>query len=171
MRRYLLPTLTLAVIAAAQQARHVDDATLHAFAANKEKPMLKDRYVNVNGVRLHYVTAGKGPLILFLHGFPEFWYEWKNQLVDFGKDHQAIAPDLRGYNLSDKPANLDQYKMAVLVEDIRALADHFSHQRKFVLVGHDWGGAVAWSFAMHIQAYSRVCYRRTLRSRQPASTC
>ena len=110
--------------------------------------MLKDMYVKVNGVRLHCVTAGKGPLILFLHGFPEFWYEWKNQLVEFGKDHQAIAPDLRGYNLSDKPANLDQYKMAVLVEDIRALADHFSHQKKFVLVGHDWGGAVAWSFAI-----------------------
>ena len=74
--------------------------------------MLKDKYVKVNGVRLHYVTAGKGPLILFLHGFPEFWYEWKNQLVEFGKDHQAVAPDMRGYNLSDKPAELDQYKIA-----------------------------------------------------------
>lgn len=110
--------------------------------------MLKEKYVKVNGVRLHYVTAGKGPLMLFLHGFPEFWYEWKNQLVEFGKDHQAIAPDLRGYNLSDKPVELDQYRMATLVEDIRALADHFSHNKKFVLVGHDWGGAVAWSFAI-----------------------
>ena len=118
---------------------------MSAFA---ESPKLKDKYVKVNGVRFHYVTAGKGPLILFLHGFPEFWYEWKNQLVEFSKDHQAIAPDLRGYNLSDKPAELDQYKMAVLVEDIRALADHFSHHKKFVLVGHDWGGAVAWSFAI-----------------------
>src|SRR5579864_653951 len=80
-----------------------------AFAEKKEKPMLKDKYVKVNGVRLHYVTAGKGPLILFLHGFPEFWYEWKNQLVEFGKDHQAVAPDLRGYNLSDKSTELDQY--------------------------------------------------------------
>ena len=110
--------------------------------------MLKDKYVKVNGVRLHYVTAGKGPLILFLHGFPEFWYEWKNQLVEFGKDHQAVAPDLRGYNLSDKPAELDQYRMANLVEDVRAFADHLSHGKKFVLVGHDWGGAVAWSFAI-----------------------
>src|SRR5690348_6018977 len=108
----------------------------------------RDSYVTVNGVRLHYVSAGKGPLILFLHGFPEFWYEWKDQLAEFGKDHLAVAPDLRGYNLSDKPAALDQYKMNVLVEDIRALGDHFSHQKKFVLVGHDWGGAVAWAFAI-----------------------
>jgi pimeloyl-ACP methyl ester carboxylesterase len=119
-----------------------------AFATNKEKPMLKDKYVKVNGVKLHYVTAGKGPLILFLHGFPEFWYEWKNQLTEFGKDYQAVAPDLRGYNLSDKPAELDQYKIATLVEDIRALGDHFSHNKKFILVGHDWGGAVAWAFAI-----------------------
>src|ERR1017187_6345846 len=70
------------------------------LASAKEKSMLKDKYVKVNGVRLHYVTAGKGPLILFLHGFPEFWYEWKNQLIAFGKDHQAVAPDMRGYNLS-----------------------------------------------------------------------
>ena len=65
--------------------------------------MFKDKYVHVNGVRLHDVTAGKGPLILFLHGFPEFWYEWKDQLAEFGKDHLAVAPDMRGYNLSDKP--------------------------------------------------------------------
>jgi len=119
-----------------------------AAAAGKGTPMLKDKYVTVNGVKLHYVTAGKGPLILFLHGFPEFWYEWKNQLAEFGKDHQAVAPDMRGYNLSDKPTDLDQYKIAVLVEDIRALADKLSHKKKFVLVAHDWGGAVAWSFAI-----------------------
>ncbi len=110
--------------------------------------MFKEQFVKVNGVRLHVVSAGKGPLILFLHGFPEFWYEWKNQLTEFGKDHHAVAPDLRGYNTSDKPADLDQYRMSVLVEDIRQLADHFSHHKKFVLVAHDWGGAVAWSFAI-----------------------
>src|SRR5437773_9220814 len=97
--------------------------TLAASAKTMEKPMFKDKYVKVNGVRLHCVTAGKGPLVLFLHGFPEFWYEWKDQLAEFGKDHLAVAPDLRGYNLSEKPAELDQYRMNVLVEDIRALAD------------------------------------------------
>src|SRR5579864_947604 len=80
-----------------------------ATAKNMEKPMFKDKYVKVNGVRLHCVTAGKGPLILFLHGFPEFWYEWKDQLTEFGKDHQAVAPDMRGYNLTDKSTELDQY--------------------------------------------------------------
>ena len=109
--------------------------------------MLTHNYAEVNGVRLHYVAAGQGPLILFLHGFPEFWYEWKKQLPEFGQDHLAVAPDMRGYNLSAKPAALDQYRMKHLVEDVRALAEHLGH-KKFVLVGHDWGGAVAWAFAL-----------------------
>jgi pimeloyl-ACP methyl ester carboxylesterase len=109
-------------------------------------PKLKDEYTQINGIRLHYVSAGKGPLIIFLHGFPEFWYEWKGQLEEFGKDHLAVAPDMRGYNLSAKPAALDQYETKYLVEDVRALADHLGH-KKFILVGHDWGGAVAWLFA------------------------
>jgi pimeloyl-ACP methyl ester carboxylesterase len=120
-----------------------------AHAKNKEKtPVLKDQYVQVSGLRMHCVTAGKGPLILFLHGFPEFWYEWKNQLTEFGKDHLAVAPDLRGYNLSDKPNSEEQYRMSYLVDDVLSLADHFSHGKKFVLVAHDWGGAVAWAFAI-----------------------
>jgi len=122
-------------------------AVVTAACALAKTPMLKDQYAEVNGVRLHYVSAGKGPLIIFLHGFPEFWYEWKNQLAEFGKDHLAVAPDMRGYNLSAKPSEVDQYQMKYLVEDIRALADHLK-AKKFVLVGHDWGGAVAWSFAI-----------------------
>ena len=109
--------------------------------------MLHHNYAEVNGVRLHYVSAGQGPLILFLHGFPEFWYEWKKQLPEFGQDHLAVAPDMRGYNLSAKPEALDQYRMKHLVEDVRALAAHLGH-KKFILAGHDWGGAVAWSFAL-----------------------
>jgi len=119
-----------------------------ASAAKTGTPDFKDTYVEVNGVRLHCVTAGKGPLILFLHGFPEFWYEWKNQLSEFRKDHLAVAPDMRGYNLSEKPAGVENYRLDVLVEDIRQLADHFRHNRKFILVAHDWGGAVAWAFAI-----------------------
>src|SRR5260370_5989181 len=67
------------------------------LAASKEKPMLKDKYVKVNGLRLHYVTAGKGPLILFLHGFPEFWYEWKNQLAEFGKRSEEHTSELQSH--------------------------------------------------------------------------
>jgi pimeloyl-ACP methyl ester carboxylesterase len=111
------------------------------------KPHWKHEYAEVNGVRLHYVTAGKGPLILFLHGFPEFWYEWKQQIPEFAKDHRAVAPDMRGYNLSGKPVGVDQYQMKDLVEDVRALVERLGY-KKFVLVGHDWGGAVAWSFAI-----------------------
>ena len=118
------------------------------FAMKRKVPSLIHSHVEANGVRLHCAAAGKGPLILFLHGFPEFWYEWKNQLDEFGKDHLVVAPDLRGYNLSDKPTELEQYRSKVLIEDIRALADHFRHNERFVLVGHDWGGALAWAFAM-----------------------
>jgi epoxide hydrolase 4 len=110
-------------------------------------PMFKHEYADVNGVRLHYVTAGKGKLIMFVHGFPEFWYEWKNQLVEFGKDYQAVAPDMRGYNLSSKPPEVDQYAVKHLVEDLRAFAEKLGH-KKFTLVAHDWGGAVAWAFAI-----------------------
>jgi pimeloyl-ACP methyl ester carboxylesterase len=119
---------------------------LAAAMALSATPALKDQYAEVNGIRLHYVTAGKGPLVIFLHGFPEFWYEWKDQLAEFGKDHLAVAPDMRGYNLSAKPASVDQYDPKIVVEDIRALADHLG-RKKFVLVGHDWGGAIAWLFA------------------------
>ena len=120
-----------------------------------DKPAWKDCYAEVNGVRLHYVEQGKGQLILFLHGFPEFWYSWNYLLADFGRDHHAVALDMRGYNLSAKPEGLDPYKMNALVEDVRALADHYSHQKKFILVAHDWGGAVAWAFAIAHPDYLR----------------
>ncbi|MBS0337350.1 MAG: alpha/beta hydrolase, partial [Proteobacteria bacterium] len=104
-------------------------------------------FAQANGVRLHYQAAGSGRLVLFLHGFPEFWRCWKRQLEHFGADHLAVAPDMRGYNLSECPADVAQYRAKLLVEDIRQLAAGFT-QDKFVLVAHDWGGAVAWSFAI-----------------------
>src|SRR3989338_1248218 len=99
---------------------------------------MEHAYAEVNGIRLHYVTAGTGPLILFVHGFPEFWYMWRRQLEEFARDHQAVAPDMRGYNLSSKPDGVAAYEVRHLVEDLRALADHLGH-RRFVLVGHDLG--------------------------------
>ena len=111
------------------------------------KTPLKDGYAQVNGVRLHYMAAGSGKLILFLHGFPEFWRCWQKQLAHFGTDHLAVAPDMRGYNLSDCPADVREYRAKLLVEDIRQLARTFTQDR-FVLVAHDWGGAVAWSLAI-----------------------
>jgi pimeloyl-ACP methyl ester carboxylesterase len=113
-------------------------------------PPIEHDSVDVNGVKLHYAKSGSGELILFLHGFPEFWYAWKHQLDEFGRDRLAVAPDMRGYNLSSKPAAVDQYRIPLLVEDVRALAERlgFGAKRKFVLVGHDWGGAVAWAYAI-----------------------
>jgi pimeloyl-ACP methyl ester carboxylesterase len=108
---------------------------------------IRSNYAEVNGIRLHYMSVGQGKLIMFVHGFPEFWGEWERHLVDFGKDHEAVAPDMRGYNLSSKPAGPEHYQIKDLIEDLRALAEYLGH-KKFVLVGHDWGGAVAWSFAI-----------------------
>jgi pimeloyl-ACP methyl ester carboxylesterase len=104
-------------------------------------------YADVNGIRLHYISVGHGKLIMFVHGFPEFWGEWENQLVEFGNDYQAVALDMRGYNLSSKPDDVEAYHAKHLTKDLRALAEHLGHQ-KFILVAHDWGGAVAWSAAM-----------------------
>lgn len=102
-----------------------------------------------NGTRLHYASAGdKGkPLILFVHGFPEFWYEWEAQLAEFGGEYFAVAPDLRGFNLSDMPSDVSAYKAKHIVDDLRQLAAHLGYDR-FVMVAHDWGGAVAWNFAI-----------------------
>jgi pimeloyl-ACP methyl ester carboxylesterase len=118
----------------------------------RQKNVFQHKYADVNNIRIHYVTVGKGKLILFLHGFPEFWYEWKNQLAEFGRDYQAVAPDMRGYNLSSKPAEVEQYRMKYLIEDIRALAEYLG-SKKFILVAHDWGAGVAWPFAIRHPDY------------------
>lgn len=113
--------------------------------------------VEANGIRLHVARAGDGPLILFLHGFPEYWGMWRPLLERFGaRGWRAAAPDLRGYNLSDKPAAVEAYRVKLLVADVLALAARYT-QEKFVLVAHDWGGAVAWSVAIsHPERLSRL---------------
>jgi epoxide hydrolase 4 len=105
-------------------------------------------YADLGGIRLHYAYTGQGPLMIFLHGFPQCWYMYRHQLLDFGRDHLAVAPDLRGYNLTSKPENLHAYGPWLAAEDIRALVEDLGHER-FVLVGHDWGAATAWTFALH----------------------
>ncbi len=112
--------------------------------------MLQHHYADVNNIRLHYVASGEAKnrkLILFVHGFPEFWYEWENQLLEFGKDYFSVAPDLRGFNLSSKPTEVKQYRAQHIVEDLRQLAAHLGYE-KFILVAHDWGGAAAWQMAI-----------------------
>lgn len=104
------------------------------------------RFLDTNGVRLHYVSQGQGPLMLFLHGFPEFWYSWRHQLDYFAAHYTCVAIDLRGYNDSDKPTGIDAYRLEVLVEDVRGAMVALGHGQ-MILVGHDWGGAIAWAFA------------------------
>lgn len=111
-----------------------------------QNPTWQHQTILANGVNLHYVTQGEGPLILFLHGFPEFWYSWRYQIPEFAKDYKVVALDQRGYNESDKPGALEAYQMRELVEDVRSVITGLGYDR-CILVGHDWGGAVAWNFA------------------------
>lgn len=104
-------------------------------------------FVDSDGVRLHYVTAGEGPLVVMLHGFPDYWYTWRRQIPALARHFQVVAVDLRGYNKSDQPEGVENYVMPKLIDDVAAVIRHFDTD-KAVIVGHDWGGAVAWSFAM-----------------------
>ena len=107
----------------------------------------EEGYADSSGVKIHYVTCGQGPLLVMIHGFPDYWYTWRDQMPALAKHFQVVAIDMRGYNLSDKPQGVENYTMAKLVEDVVAVLKHFK-QEKAVIVGHDWGGGVAWSFAM-----------------------
>jgi len=111
-------------------------------------PAIEHTTVEANGLKFHCARAGAGKLMLFLHGFPEFWRAWRRPLEHFGaRGWLAVAPDLRGYNLSDKPEGVEAYRARHLMADIGALAGAHT-PGKFVLVAHDWGGAAAWAFAI-----------------------
>ena len=103
-------------------------------------------FINTNGIELHYVTQGEGPLMLMLHGFPEFWYSWRHQIPEFAQSYKVVALDLRGYNESDKPKDLNAYVMEELLRDVEGVITGLGYE-SCVLVAHDWGGAIAWSFA------------------------
>ena len=105
-------------------------------------------YADNDGVKIHYATAGdSGPLVVMIHGFPDFWYSWNEQIKALQSTHRVAAMDLRGYNRSDKPKGLDNYAIPKLVSDVAAVIRDMG-EKKAVIVGHDWGGMVAWQFAM-----------------------
>ncbi len=117
---------------------------------------LEHRFVETNGIRLHCAVDGAGPLVVFLHGFPECWYSWRHQLAALAPRFRVVAPDLRGYNESDKPPGVRAYALPELVADVHGLLAAFG-ERDAVIVGHDWGGAIAWTFAMeHPEATRRL---------------
>ena len=101
-----------------------------------------------DGVKIHYATAGdSGPLVVMIHGFPDFWYSWNEQIKALQSTHRVAAMDLRGYNRSDKPKGLENYAIPELVSDVVSVIRDMG-EKKAVIVGHDWGGMVAWQFAM-----------------------
>jgi pimeloyl-ACP methyl ester carboxylesterase len=113
------------------------------------RPVLRDGYARVGDVTLHYVEAGEGPLVVLLHGFPEFWFGWRDQIAPLAAaGFRVVAPDLRGYNLSSRPKGIRAYSADKLADDISGLIRELGYESA-MLVGHDWGGTVAWTLAMN----------------------
>lgn len=133
--------------------------SLQAFAAdnNDLDKRVEHGYADSGGVKIHYASlgpkkapaSGKAPLIVMIHGFPDFWYSWRDQMEGLSDTYQVVAIDQRGYNLSDKPKGVENYDVKFLVGDVAAVIKHLGRD-KAIIVGHDWGGLVAWSFAMAV---------------------
>ena len=125
------------------RAADIDDRVTHGYADS-------------NGVKIHYATMGSGPLVVMIHGFPDYWYTWRAQMEGLADRFQVVAIDQRGYNLSDKPAGVENYDVRLLVGDVLAVIKQLG-QQKAIIVGHDWGGVVAWQLAINVpQAVERL---------------
>lgn len=107
---------------------------------------IQHRTVVVNGINMHVAEKGEGPVVLFIHGFPELWYSWRHQILSLAaRGYRAVAPDLRGYGDTEAPADVAAYSIFHLVGDLIALIDSLGDQEKVFVVGHDWGAIVAWN--------------------------
>ena len=122
--------LTPVLLAACLHASDIESKVTHGYADS-------------NGVKIHYASLGQGPLVIMIHGFPDFWYTWRDQMEALSDKFQCVAIDQRGYNLSDKPKGVENYDMRLLVGDVVAVI-HALGKEKAIIVGHDWGGMVAW---------------------------
>ena len=123
-----------------------------------DEKALRHDYAHIGNVRLHYAECGRenDRLVILLHGFPEFWYSWRHQLPVLGENYHVVAPDMRGYNLSDKPLRVADYRIEHLVGDVLGLIKHFEKE-KAVIVAHDWGAGVAWALAQkHPEAVTKL---------------
>ncbi|MEO0408036.1 MAG: alpha/beta hydrolase [Cyanobacteria bacterium P01_A01_bin.135] len=109
------------------------------------------QFVTANEVELHYVTQGEGPLMLMLHGFPEFWYSWRHQIPEFARRYKVVALDMRGYNESEKPPGVEAYRPSEVAKDVAEVVRALGYEQ-CTLVGHDWGGAIAWNVAYDYSA-------------------
>lgn len=130
--KQVISSIFLSAILAPAQADILDEVE-HGYADN-------------NGVKIHYATVGEGPLVVMIHGFPDFWYSWRHQMEGLKDDFKVVAIDQRGYNLSGQPEEESSYAMRNLIGDVAAVIRHFGEE-KANIVGHDWGGIVSWQFA------------------------
>jgi epoxide hydrolase 4 len=128
--------MTPILLAACLQASDIESKVTHGYADS-------------NGVKIHYASLGQGPLVVMIHGFPDFWYTWRDQMEALSDKFQCVAIDQRGYNLSDKPKGVENYDMRLLVGDVVAVI-HALGKEKAIVVGHDWGGMVAWQLALNV---------------------
>ena len=136
MKRHTIAALILTLLAASPAAAQTAaapadlfDRVTHGYATSE------------GGVKIHYASLGSGPLVVMIHGFPDFWYSWRHQMAALADRFQVVAIDQRGYNLSDKPKGVESYDAALLVGDVAAVVRHLGRDRA-TIVGHDWGGVV-----------------------------
>lgn len=129
----LLLALVMSVSASTTEASDLMEQVTHGYAEN-------------NGVKIHYAEVGEGPLVVMIHGFPDFWYTWRHQMAGLADGYRVAAVDLRGYNLSDQPEGVAAYAMPLLIGDIAAVIRHLG-EKSAIVVAHDWGGVIAWQFA------------------------
>ena len=152
-----LAALILAAAAAAQGAdapKAASKAAAKAPAAApksavKPLPKFTDHYATNDGVKIHYVSAGAAdkPLVIMIHGYPDFWYTWRNLMAEMAPDYRVVAMDTRGYNLSDKPEGVANYTQDHLVADVAAVIAA-EGRKSAIVVGHDWGASIAWNVAL-----------------------
>ena len=137
MKHFAVLALTLAAIPAIPAIPAIADIV----------EMVDHRYADSDGVRIHHAIVGEGPLVVMIHGFPDHWYSWRHQMEALNDRFRVAAVDQRGYNLSDRPKGVENYAMPLLVQDVAAVIAAEGEEAAIV-VGHDWGGAVAWNLAM-----------------------
>lgn len=137
MRRFLLSAGLVAVVMFGVSTASADDV----FGR------VEHHQVDNDGVSIHYVTLGEGPVVLFVHGFPDFWYTWRQQMDALSGEFKTVAMDTRGYNKSGQPDGVEHYAMQHLMSDVEAVVRNLGAD-SVTLVGHDWGGAIAWRYAM-----------------------
>lgn len=139
--KHFAPELLVLMCALASTSVAQDDLSILDFVEHNEA---------MNGeVKLHYAQMGEGPLVVMIHGFPDYWYTWRHQMAGLSEHFTVVAMDTRGYNLSDAPEGVQNYAMPLLVSDVAAVI-RATGEEKAIVIGHDWGAAIAWQFAMNV---------------------